>query len=221
MSDTDRVPFWKSDFTADQLRDYARSGIAMPDGSYPVPDAEYLTKAIHAVGRGSNNSHDTIRKHVIKRARALGLSAKIPDGWGADGSIEKSEDVDIRSPLWKDDAQQIVWGVVLTPGLEDSQGDVAPAEEIQKAAHSFLADYRAQDIQHSGVNADIVPVESFIAPCDFTVTDPTGKVQTVLKGAWVLASKVNDPEAWESVQKGERTGWSIEGSAVREAITAQ
>lgn len=60
---------------------------AMPDGSYPIADAEDLDNAIHAVGRGTNNSHNTIRRHIIARAKALGLSSRIPDNWGADGSL--------------------------------------------------------------------------------------------------------------------------------------
>lgn len=192
-----------TELTADARNDLPASDFVFPGSrKYPIHN---LSHARNALARAAGKPEEAAVKAAVHK--------RYP-------SLQKSEDIEIRSPLWKDDAQQIVWGVVLTPGLEDSQGDVAPAEEIQKAAHSFLADYRAQDIQHSGVNADIVPVESFIAPCDFPVTDPTGKVQMVLKGAWVLASKVNDPEAWESVQKGERTGWSIEGSAFREPITA-
>ena len=67
----------------------AEKGHAMPDGSYPVADAEDLDNAIHAVGRGGAD-HDSIRAHIIKRAKALGLSSKIPDNWGADGSLQES-----------------------------------------------------------------------------------------------------------------------------------
>ena len=67
----------------------AKSGQAMPDGSYPIADEEDLDNAIHAVGRGGAD-HDAIRAHIIKRAKALGLSSKIPDNWGADGSLQES-----------------------------------------------------------------------------------------------------------------------------------
>jgi ATP-dependent protease ClpP protease subunit len=65
----------------------AKSGQAMPDGSYPIADEEDLDNAIHAVGRGGAD-HDAIRRHIIKRAKALGLSEKIPDNWNADGSLQ-------------------------------------------------------------------------------------------------------------------------------------
>lgn len=57
--------------------------------SYPIADAEDLSNAIHAVGRGGAD-HDDIRKYIVGRAKALGLSNKIPPNWGADGSMRSS-----------------------------------------------------------------------------------------------------------------------------------
>lgn len=71
-------------------RKYAASqGWALPDESYPIRPtnmhgAEDLQNAIHAVGRG-NDSNGTIQNHIIARAKALGLSVKIPDTWNASG----------------------------------------------------------------------------------------------------------------------------------------
>ena len=62
---------------------------AMDDGSYPVKDADDLGRAIHAVGRGGA-SHNAIRKHIMARAKALGLSKEIPDNWNADGSLAEA-----------------------------------------------------------------------------------------------------------------------------------
>lgn len=66
------------------------------DPSYPIEDEEDLDKAIKAVGRGGSD-HDAIRKHIIKRAKALGLSSKIPDNWNADGSMKGA--TSSRAPL--------------------------------------------------------------------------------------------------------------------------
>jgi ATP-dependent Clp endopeptidase proteolytic subunit ClpP len=70
----------------------AKSGSAMPDGSYPIADAEDLDNAIHAVGRGGAD-HDSIRKHIMTRADALGLSSHIPDNWNSDGSLQDRLDL--------------------------------------------------------------------------------------------------------------------------------
>jgi hypothetical protein len=79
----------------------ADSGQAMPDGSYPIKDAEDLQNAMHAVGRG-NADHDAIRKHIIARADALGLSKDIPDNWNADGSLKAQSNSRVRRPRHRD-----------------------------------------------------------------------------------------------------------------------
>ena len=80
----------RAKYTADELKDMAAKGQAMKnasgDPSYPIKDADDLDKAVKAVGRGGAD-HDAIRQHIMARAKALGLSSKIPDSWNADGSI--------------------------------------------------------------------------------------------------------------------------------------
>jgi HK97 family phage prohead protease len=77
-------------YTADQLKALGAKGQAFknPDGSfsYPCADAEDLTNAIHAVGRGGA-SHDALRRYIMARAKAMGLASKIPDNWNSDGSL--------------------------------------------------------------------------------------------------------------------------------------
>lgn len=79
---------WRDKYNAKDRKAMAQSGQAMSDGSYPIKDAEDLQNAIHAVGRG-NADHDAIRRHIMARAKALGLSADIPDNWNADGSLKQ------------------------------------------------------------------------------------------------------------------------------------
>lgn len=74
-----------ADFTADERKRLASQGKAMPDGSYPIRNKEDLRNAIHAVGRG-NADHNAIRRHIIRRAIALGASNMIPSSWAKDGS---------------------------------------------------------------------------------------------------------------------------------------
>jgi ATP-dependent Clp endopeptidase proteolytic subunit ClpP len=81
-------------YSADDRKEMASKGHAMPDGSYPIADGEDLDNAIRAVGRGGSD-HDAIRRHIIKRADALGQSSKVPDNWGADGSLKDLSDTEI------------------------------------------------------------------------------------------------------------------------------
>lgn len=72
----------------------ARRGWAMEGGRYPIRSKEMhgeadLAKAIRAVGRGGG-SHDEIRRHIMKRARSLGLSDRIPENWTNSGNNDSA-----------------------------------------------------------------------------------------------------------------------------------
>lgn len=82
-------PYWALISQADRDK-AAKSGAAMPDGSYPITTCDgenSVDTAIHAVGLGGAD-HDAIRRHIIKRATTLGCKSKIPDTWNADGSLK-------------------------------------------------------------------------------------------------------------------------------------
>lgn len=67
------------DFPSEQRQKMAKSGVAMPDGSFPIPDRDALRRAINSFGRSSNQA--AVKRHIIKRAKALGLTNMLPDGW--------------------------------------------------------------------------------------------------------------------------------------------
>jgi hypothetical protein len=71
-----------------ERRKAADAGAAMPDGSFPVRNAEDLDNAIQAVGRAKDV--EAARRHIIRRAKALGLEGRIPDQWRADGTTEQA-----------------------------------------------------------------------------------------------------------------------------------
>lgn len=58
---------------------YAASGVAKPDGSFPIPDRAALRRAIDDWGRAGANQSD--KEHIIKRAKALGAMDMIPPNW--------------------------------------------------------------------------------------------------------------------------------------------
>jgi hypothetical protein len=80
----------------DARKRLADKGHAMPDGSYPIADLEDLRNAIQAVGRAKDIP--AARRHIAKRARALGHPEMIPDTWAA----EDTEDF-ARGPGWVTD----------------------------------------------------------------------------------------------------------------------
>ncbi len=112
-----------------------------------------------------------------------------------------------------EDEQQLVYGVVYEPDVPDAHDDSMTAEEIEKSAHKFLKDFRNIDTQHDFDAGAGELVESYIAPVDM---DIDGEIIT--KGSWVIVTKATD-EIWESIKKGEFTGYSMAGTA--EAIEKQ
>jgi hypothetical protein len=75
--------------TRDKL---ASQGKAMQGGRFPIRNRADLEKAIQAVGRakGGEAGRKAVRKFIISRARALGLTSLIPDTWASDGSLKTS-----------------------------------------------------------------------------------------------------------------------------------
>lgn len=73
------VELTKRDYTQDQRDAMAADGRAMPDGSFPIDTADDLDNAIGLAGNASNPTK--ARKHIKRRARALGMQDRIPDTW--------------------------------------------------------------------------------------------------------------------------------------------
>lgn len=67
----------KREFSSEQREELAESGEAMPDGSFPIENAEDLRNAIQAFGRAKNP--EAVAKHIRRRAKALGLTELLPD----------------------------------------------------------------------------------------------------------------------------------------------
>lgn len=124
-----------------------------------------------------------------------------------------------------DQAQQIVYGVVLEPNVLDTQNDFMRPQEVEKTAHGYMKkairgkssvsklQHRTQAFFKS--KPGLIPVESFVAPQDFSYH---GSSEVVRKGSWVMAIHVEDPETWDKVMRGEYTGFSIGGSGIRQEM---
>src|SRR5699024_7984040 len=78
----------------------------------------------------------------------------------------------------KEEEQQLVYGVVYEPDVEDAHGDIMSATEIEKAAHIFVKDARNIDTQHDFESGVGEVVESYIAPTNFTLGE-----QEIVKGS--------------------------------------
>ena len=59
----------------------AKSGKALPGGSFPIRNTEDLQNAIRAFGRAKESDRADVKRHIIKRARALGKYDLVPENW--------------------------------------------------------------------------------------------------------------------------------------------
>jgi hypothetical protein len=84
-----------AEFSTQQRKNLAQQGKAMSGsegsgGRFPIRNAGDLANAIRAVGRakGGEEGRKKVRRFIIRRARELGLSSRIPDAWNSDGSLK-------------------------------------------------------------------------------------------------------------------------------------
>lgn len=128
--------------------------------------------------------------------------------------IAKAEDADGLAAfqsfgriLKADQESHFVTGIVYEPMTEDTDGNYMTAEEIEKAAHWFMKHGGDVDIQHCFEKAEGVDVvESFVAKSDMEVEG-----HEISKGTWIMTMEVSDDSVWESIAKGEITGFSMGG----------
>lgn len=113
--------------------------------------------------------------------------------------------------------ERYILGIVLEPEVVDAQNDVYDAATIRAAAHGYMEKFATMKLMHAGEPIDdkVKILESYIAPVDFKVGD-----QVVKAGTWLMACKIVDDGLWSAAKKGELTGFSIGGSAMRAPANA-
>lgn len=172
-------------FSADTRKKAASSGVAMPDGSFPIPDIDALKRAIQSVGRARDI--EAAKRHIKKRARALNQSHLIPDSWrssmAAAGEIEipvrvkfvdgAGNEVSMTAP------QSVVASTTNIDGLQLSTGSDAFVERrVHTVAHTGYSNEPApaRDINSmvaalSAPTTALLPEEPLPGPSPFTVND--------------------------------------------------
>jgi len=115
--------------------------------------------------------------------------------------------------------QNLVFGwasVAIKDGtqIEDRQGDLIDADELEKAAYEFVLDFREADEMHDQVTKGHL-VESFVTTPD--KLQALGLPEGSLPVGWWVGFQL-DPDAFQKVKAGQYRMFSIEGMAVREEV---
>lgn len=128
-------PDWALGITQEERDKAAKSGAAMPDGSFPITECEGSKGSVKsAVGLART---DAQRAHVIKRAKSLGCSSLIPDSWNADGSKSDSDsaaaNVVVASMAGRTLSRgELIagWGYLTAAGPSPSEADASVTQAI-------------------------------------------------------------------------------------------
>jgi len=113
--------------------------------------------------------------------------------------------------------KQIIYSVVLPVNSPMSDAahdgiDYANPEEVEKACHKYMEDYRkVGELHKKEINA--VPVENWIEKNGFIMNG-----QKINKGDWCAGLKIRDSEAWKKCASGEYNAVSVEGYSKVEKI---
>ncbi len=113
-----------------------------------------------------------------------------------------------------DEEKGVLYGIVYSPDQEDSQGDLAGADEIEKAAYAFMKNRNTLNVDkdHDFVNKSAYVAESWLLrKGDAIFPDEP-------EGSWAVAIKLESDELKDAVKKGEIAGLSMAGVANREDV---
>jgi hypothetical protein len=206
----------KRAFTTDQRKRYAKEGIALPDGSYPIVNADDLRNAIHAYGRAKPSKRAKVRAHIIRRARALGLSDMVPAKWKDSRTTKvvntiftKSYvDVDVDSdtinftfPFMKVDVDNRIVEGFSTLDNVDKAREIVDFEASRQAFAKWPGNIREMH-QPIAVGRAIDVMEK-------NYVDEDG---TTYRGFWVKARISEGAEdTWKKVLDGTLNGFSLGG----------
>jgi hypothetical protein len=134
-----------------------------------------------------------------------------------DGGGRKGHDYRVNSPILVDKAdggedRRLSYAAAMIPREPDKEGDVVPTATVEKAAHDFLKSDGGIDTDHSLIEGEGDPVESWVLKEERTFNLPGGGTETYGAGTWMLGIEWG-AEAWERIKSGELTGLSIYGMA--------
>jgi hypothetical protein len=108
-----------------------------------------------------------------------------------------------------DNSLHFILCVVLEPDEIDLQGDIIGAEEIEKACHEYMANYRLVGYRHQ-YQIDAIVVENGICRNSCWIND-----QRIKEGSWIVGIIILDNNVWKQIENGEIKDVSIGGTGDR------
>lgn len=184
------------EFSAADRKKNASAGSALPDGSYPVPDADALRRAA-ILARSKHGNWKAARRLIARRARELGVDNPLAGDDAGDGGKPKAK---ASVAAAKSVAEG---GAPVDTGAQDGERitrlvseqvakALKPHEEREKSLEAELAKANAKIAEFAAIPIPGGPVMRAVPPADGTVK----KTELLAKADEYdeLARTVSDPE---------------------------
>lgn len=179
------------------------------------------------VHKSKNEYASDVEIPQLSRGKLAVLTAKKaePAAKKLKNQIQKSAEVDI---VWEgefakfdtDKRQVFGWASIVEMNGEpvvDLQGDYISADEIEKAAYSYVQKSRKGGDMHRRNGEEAHHVSDMIESVIFTPEkiEKMGLAPGALPTGWWVGYQINDEDTWDLVKSGKRTGFSIHGRGKR------
>lgn len=150
----------KTYFSEKERSKLAKEGEAMPNGKYPIRNAQDLKDAIKLVG-ASSMPESEVKAWIKKRARELNLESELPEGWR---DVEKAVETEQAETI----ARESLDGETKDDRVEKSSFSIrVDFDDLEKADlfKSMVEQYKSEgDLGITGVNViddEVVDKEIF------------------------------------------------------------
>jgi hypothetical protein len=189
--DEDVEAYLKRTFDAAQRRSDAKSGAALPDGSFPIENKSDLHNAMRAIGRAKDPGK--ARAHIRARARALGLESELSD------SFKKGETMSVFGKLFgKRTSVEDVHKA--TFALAESVSSIVDSDESEEAKSAALAKSFEQFNAHLTETLGSVVVTK-------TETEESGMDIKAIAKALGLAETATEADITKAIAKQKHDAW--------------
>jgi uncharacterized protein len=131
--------YFDKEFSTEKRKALAKTGAAMKSGGYPIESRSDLHNAIQAFGRAKNPA--ATKAHIIKRAKALGATGDLPEGW-SDSRGEAKMNLVIGDQAFEVDEAV---GLAFRQAIADARRDAKPKALEQEAGGGQTGDQEPMD----------------------------------------------------------------------------